>query len=117
MCHPNPDPGEMMTIAPTSACMQCHTAIKSDSPAIQKLAAFAKQNRPVPWVRIYQIPSYVNYSHRAHLESKNTCADCHGRVAERDQLYKEGNIGMGACMQCHQAKKVSIDCSFCHEQR
>jgi hypothetical protein len=22
---------------------------------------------------------------------------------------------MGGCMKCHQAKKVSIDCNFCHE--
>ena len=38
MCHPSPDPGESMTIAPPSVCMQCHSAIKADSPAIQKLA-------------------------------------------------------------------------------
>src|SRR5690349_11948635 len=69
MCHPNPDPGESMTIAPASTCMQCHTAIKADSPAIQKLAAAAKENRRIPWVRVYQIPSYVNFSHRIHLES------------------------------------------------
>jgi hypothetical protein len=117
MCHPNPDPGESMTIVPASTCMQCHAAIKTDSPAIQKLAGYAKQNQRVPWVRVYQIPSYVNYSHRSHLEAGNQCEDCHGKVAERDQLFKEGNISMGGCMQCHQAKKVSIDCTFCHDQR
>lgn len=117
MCHPNPNPGEMMTIAPVGSCMQCHTAIKPDSPAIQKLAAFARQNQPVPWVRVYRIPSYVNYSHRSHLEGGSTCEDCHAKVADRDQLFREGNITMGGCMQCHQSKKVSIDCTFCHEQR
>ena len=117
MCHPNPNPGETMTIAGVSTCMQCHTTVRADSPAIQKLAGYAKQDRAVPWARVYQIPSYVSYSHRAHLESGNTCGDCHGKVAERDQLFKEGNISMGGCMQCHQAKKVSIDCSYCHEPR
>jgi hypothetical protein len=117
MCHPNPNPGESMTIAPASTCMQCHSTIKSESPAIQKLAGYAKQNQRVPWVRVYQIPSYVNYSHRSHLEAGHACEDCHGKVAERDQLFKEGNISMGGCMQCHQAKKVSIDCTFCHDQR
>src|SRR5439155_27285961 len=43
-CHPNPDPGEMMRIAPPSTCMACHSAIKTDSPAVQKLAAFAKED-------------------------------------------------------------------------
>ena len=95
--------------------MQCHSAIKADSPPIQKLAQFAKEGQPVPWVRVYQIPSYVDFSHRKHLAGGNTCDECHGKVAERDQLSREGDITMGGCMKCHQAKKVSIDCSFCHE--
>jgi hypothetical protein len=117
MCHPNPDPGEVMRIAAASVCMSCHSAIKTDSPAIQKLAAFAKNERPIPWVRVYEIPSYVNFSHRAHLETGNACEDCHGPVAERDRLFREGDISMGGCMKCHQLKKVSVDCTFCHEQR
>src|SRR5437879_2390892 len=56
-CHPNPDPGESMTIAALSTCMQCHSAIKTDSPAIQKIAAFAKNDREMKWVRVYQIPA------------------------------------------------------------
>ena len=117
MCHSNPDPGEMMTIASPAKCMQCHAAIKADSPAIQKLAAAARNDRDVKWVRVYQIPSYVSFSHRAHVSYGNTCAECHGSVAERDQLYREADISMGGCMNCHRMKKVSIDCTFCHEQQ
>ncbi len=117
MCHPNPDPGEAMRIAAASVCMQCHAAIKADSPAIQKLAAFAKSGREVPWVRVYQVPGYVFFSHRTHLNARNTCEECHGPVAEREQLEKERNISMGACMECHRLKKASIDCTFCHEQQ
>jgi hypothetical protein len=117
MCHANPDPGETMRIAQTSVCMQCHTAIKTDSPAIQKLAAFAKSEREVKWVRVYEIPSYVNFSHRSHLAAGNTCEECHGPVAERTQLAREGDISMGACMNCHRMKKAGLDCTFCHEQR
>ncbi|MBV8819319.1 MAG: hypothetical protein JO022_13240 [Acidobacteriaceae bacterium] len=116
-CHPNPDPGETMTIAGAQKCMQCHSAIKTESPAIQKLAAYAKEGRDVKWVRVYAIPSYVNFSHRSHLQSGNTCQECHGPVATRDQLAKEGDISMGGCMNCHRLKKASIDCTFCHEQQ
>ncbi len=115
MCHPNPDPGEAMTIAAASACMQCHSAVKTDSPTIQKLAAFAKNDREIPWARVYQIPSFVNFSHKAHVEAGNTCAECHGGVAARDQLFRETDISMGGCMNCHRAKKASIDCTYCHE--
>ena len=117
MCHPNPDPGEMMTIAAPSTCMQCHSAVKPDSLAIKKLAAAAKDDRDIKWQRVYEIPSYVEFSHKAHLAAGNTCEECHGRVAERDQLYRETDISMGGCINCHRPKKASIDCTYCHEQR
>src|SRR5262245_55387209 len=90
MCHPNRDPGETMGITAASVCMQCHSAVKTESPEVQKLTEFAKANREIKWARVYQIPSYVFFSHRAHLEAGNTCAECHGSIAERDQLYREG---------------------------
>src|SRR5579864_2309434 len=69
MCHANPEPGEMMGIAAASVCMQCHNAIKTDSPSIQKLAGFAEQKREIPWARVYQIPGYVDFSHKTHLNA------------------------------------------------
>lgn len=101
-CHPNPDPGESMTIAPLTACMQCHTKWT---------------DHEVKWERVYEIPSYVNFSHRTHVKAGTACDDCHGKVQERAELTKEGDISMGACMKCHQQRKVSIDCAFCHEAR
>jgi hypothetical protein len=117
MCHPNPDPGETMTIAKPATCMQCHSAIKTDSPAIQKLAQADKDGRAIPWVRVYGIPGFVFFSHRTHLEKQNTCQECHGQVAERDRLYREGDLSMGGCQECHQKKKASLDCSYCHDPR
>lgn len=116
-CHPNPDPGETMRIAPASTCMQCHASVKSSSPAIQTLAAAAGEGREIRWARVYQVLPYVFFSHRAHAETGNTCAECHGKVEERDALYREGDITMGGCMDCHRAKKASLDCTYCHDAR
>jgi hypothetical protein len=115
MCHPNPDPGEMMTIAAPSTCMKCHSAIKADSPEIKKLAEFASSGRPIPWARVYEIPSFVNFSHRIHTDKGNTCQECHGQVAARDRLFRETNLSMAGCIDCHKAKKASVDCSVCHD--
>ena len=115
MCHPNPDPGWSMTIAPASVCMQCHNAIKTDSPAIRKLAEYAAEKKDIPWQRVYQIPDWVYYSHRVHLNAKAVCSDCHANVAESEAVSKEGDISMGACMTCHQMRKVSFGCRFCHQ--
>jgi hypothetical protein len=117
MCHPSRDPGESMGIPQASTCMQCHSSVKTDSPAIQKLTEFAKANRSIPWQRVYQIPSYVFFSHKEHLTAGATCATCHGNVAEREQLFREADISMGGCMNCHRVKNAKLDCSYCHELR
>ena len=117
MCHPNKDPGEVMGIPQAQVCMQCHSSVKTDSPAIQKLTEFAKSSRQIRWARVYEIPTFVMFSHRAHLEAGNACQECHAQVAERDQLFRETDISMGGCMNCHRMKNASNDCSYCHEPR
>lgn len=116
MCHDNPNPGEIMTIANAAQCMQCHSAVKTDSLAVQKLAAFAKDERKVRWARIYQLPAFVNFSHREHTEAKVTCQDCHGPVAQRPQLYQEVDLSMGGCMSCHITRKAAMNCTSCHDR-
>lgn len=117
MCHPNPDPGDEMTIARPSVCMSCHSKTKTDSSHIQRLANYARNGAQLPWVRVYEVPPYVSFNHRVHVENETACEDCHGPVAERDKLAREGDIRMAACMKCHQAKQVSVDCKLCHEPR
>lgn len=116
-CHENKEPGETMGIPAAAKCMGCHKSIKTDSPHIRKLTEFHEKGRPIPWVRVYQIPSFVFFSHKEHLKAGAVCADCHGPVAEREALRKEMPTNMGACMDCHQKRKAPNDCTFCHEQR
>ena len=116
-CHTNPDPGEIEGIPATSKCMACHFSIATGKPAIQKLKAYADQKQPVPWVRVYQIPSYVDFSHRTHLAAGFKCEKCHGPVESRDALSKESDISMGGCIACHKQNKAAINCTYCHENR
>ncbi|MGI8743214.1 MAG: cytochrome c3 family protein [Bryobacteraceae bacterium] len=116
-CHQNADPGEMMGFPAASKCMACHVEIAKDKPAIQTLQQLATSRQPIPWVRVYQIPSYVAFSHRTHLEAGAGCEPCHGPVAQRDALWREGNISMGGCVACHRENRASTDCNLCHEPR
>ncbi len=116
MCHVNPDPGEMMTYPATSICMQCHSAIKTDSPHIQELAKAAAEDRSIEWVRVYEIPGFVYFSHRTHLATGVTCQKCHGQVQTRERVFIDGDITMSGCMNCHVENSASIDCNFCHDQ-
>ena len=116
-CHKNADPGESMGLPSTAVCMGCHQTIAADREPIRALTRYHAEKRPIPWVRVYQIPSYVFFSHREHLKAGATCENCHGKVAERAVLFREKDLSMGACMECHRQHQVSIDCQFCHENR
>jgi hypothetical protein len=116
MCHVNPDPGELMTYPATAICMQCHSAIKTDSPHIQELAKAAAEDRAIEWVRVYQIPGFVYFSHRTHLAKGATCQKCHGQVQTRERVFVDGDITRSGCMNCHVENSASIDCNYCHDQ-
>ncbi len=117
-CHVNPDAGKLMTYPPVTLCMGCHRTIATDRPAIQTLTTFADSGKPIPWVRVYQVPDYVYWQHGTHLEAKVSCADCHGPVAERDVIALETNVTkMLGCVTCHDKRQAFTDCAACHLPR
>jgi cytochrome c7-like protein len=116
-CHWNADPGESMGFPPERVCMSCHQSVKTDSPQVAKVAAAARENKPIAWVRVYRLPSYVYFSHRVHIAAGATCERCHGPVRERDVITREVSHGMRSCMECHTATKARVDCAACHEER
>ena len=115
-CHPNPDPGERMTLPASSKCMACHVTIAKDRPPIQKLAEMAKSKQPIPWVRVYSVAAGVYWSHRSHLEANVACGDCHGEVSQLEVMAKTTNVTtMAGCIACHRKNHASTGCEFCHE--
>ena len=113
-CHTPSRSGETLLIPRASFCMQCHQAVATDNPGVQKLADYARTDRTIPWVRIYELPSFVSFSHKVHLQHGATCEECHGQVAQRVRLHKESDISMATCVNCHRAKQANTECSTCH---
>lgn len=114
-CHTNPDPGNMMMFPATSKCMQCHTDVAKNTPAIQKLAEFANSGQAVPWVRVYQLTPGVNWSHRTHLQAGMQCVMCHGQVAQLSAMAEvTGVTSMASCIACHQSHNAPTVCHTCH---
>jgi hypothetical protein len=110
-----PGEGFQATVPKESFCMGCHTKVKSDSPEIQKLAKFAKEKQPVPWVRIYRVPDMVWFSHVLHVkDAELPCSACHGDVGTRDVLFQEKSISMSTCMDCHARMQAANGCDTCH---
>jgi hypothetical protein len=94
--------------------MGCHASIKSDSPHIRKLVDFAKEKKPVPWVRVYKLPDFVWFSHKVH--AKTACETCHGPVGEREVVRQEKPTNMTSCMSCHDETEAPNECNTCHNQ-
>ncbi len=115
-CHTIRPPGDHAGLPAEAVCMGCHATVRKDSPAIQRLAAFAKAGQRVPWVRVYKLPKTVYFSHEVHYrQAKTDCAECHGPVAERDAVGLEKSIYMTECMACHDRLKASNKCDLCHD--
>jgi hypothetical protein len=115
-CHTIAPPGDLAGYPNVNFCMGCHSSIKKNSPSIQTLAAYAKDEKPVPWVKVYTLPPFVYFSHQVHYKKAGVqCAECHGPVAERDALGKERGLEMNDCMKCHDQRKAPNGCDVCHD--
>jgi len=117
-CHPNPDPGDHMTLPAAARCMTCHSTIAKDKPEIKKLAEFAESKKQIPWVRVYSVPAEVFWTHRTHLSAAVRCESCHGPVSQMETMGKVTNVTtMEGCVRCHRERSAGTGCGFCHEER
>ena len=113
-CHPGAATAERAGMPAAVQCMQCHANIQKHKGLIQQLAAFQKEEKAVPWVRVYRLPDFVFFSHARHVNSV-ACAKCHGPVERREALAAEIVHNMRTCMDCHRSRRASIQCHACHE--
>ena len=114
-CHQKLETGEQLQIPGGAECMRCHQDILKDTAVIQKLAQLEKEGQPLSWTRLYQLPEFVFFSHEKHMNGKVDCETCHGQVYDRDYLWQERDISMGACVDCHKLRKAPISCNLCHD--
>ena len=114
-CHQNPGNGELMTLPTAQTCMSCHKAIAADKPPIQKLAAYAKSGKPIPWVRVYVLLKGVNFSHKTHITAEVQCETCHGPVHEFQVMHEATSVtAMSVCLKCHMMNNAPTTCKTCH---
>jgi hypothetical protein len=116
-CHTNADRSIAATFPSVTDCMVCHENIKTDSPEIKKLAAYATRNEEPPWVRVYgfEQEADVYFSHKRHVKASVDCSTCHGDMANAIEMRQQVHWTMGKCVDCHREKKVSVECLTCHK--
>lgn len=114
-CHTSADRSTHAGIPSAKQCLLCHMGILPDHPEIQKLTSYAERGEPVPWLQVYQLPTFVYFSHKRHVKAGVECEECHGDVSQMTVARLEVNHTMGSCLACHQQRGAPTDCLICHK--
>lgn len=98
-------------------CANCHSEPMSKSSEEKKVVGFVKQNKDIPWERLYRFRLNIFFSHRKHVvEGKVDCVECHGNMPDRKTPPSRPltQITMNKCVGCHEKKNIQRDCNDCH---
>ncbi len=74
----------------------------------------AKQPSPITWVKVHNLPDFVYFDHRPHVNAGVACQKCHGPVETMVRLRLDHALNMDRCVSCHRQRNASIDCYTCH---
>ena len=114
-CHAYARTADAAGVPDMALCRECHPPIGRDRPEVKKLLGYLKEGRPVPWVKVHDLPDHVTFPHKMHLAAGLECAACHGDVASMDRVRRVASLKMGWCLGCHKERGAEIDCVACHK--
>ena len=107
-CHTGVNISKSANIPSVNICMNCHNAINTDKPEIQKILTAYEENRPIEWVRVHNLPDLAYFNHKQHVAVGGLdCATCHGPIEEMDVVYQYSELTMGWCINCHRETEVN----------
>src|SRR5918998_1054742 len=86
---------------PTETCMNCHKQIWADSPYLEIVRESWREDRPIQWTRVHDLPDYVYFNHSIHVAKGVGCSSCHGRIDQMPAVYQAASLQMEWCLECH----------------
>ena len=100
-CHTSVETSSSAGLPPTQTCMNCHSQIWSDSPYLEPVRASFRENKPIQWERVHDLPEYVYFNHSIHVAKGVGCSTCHGKIDEMASVFQENTLQMEWCIACH----------------
>ena len=100
-CHTTVETAASAGIPPTKTCMNCHSQIWSTSPFLEPVRASFRDDTPLRWTRVHDLPDFAYFNHSVHVKKGVGCATCHGRVDRMPLMYQENSLQMEWCLDCH----------------
>jgi hypothetical protein len=100
-CHTSVEVASSAGIPPTKTCINCHSQIWSTSPYLEPVRASFREDKPLRWVRVHDLPDFVYFNHSIHVTKGVGCETCHGRVDRMPLMVQEASLQMEWCLNCH----------------
>jgi hypothetical protein len=100
-CHTSVETSAFAGIPPTKTCMNCHSQLFTTAPILEPVRASFREDTPLRWVRVHDLPDFVYFNHSIHIKKGISCVNCHGRVDEMPLMQQENSLQMEWCINCH----------------
>ena len=81
--------------------MNCHSQIWSTAPILEPVRASFREDKPMRWIRVHDLPDFVYFNHSIHVKKGMGCETCHGRVDQMPLTMQENSLQMEWCLNCH----------------
>ncbi len=101
-CHTTVETGASAGMPSTQTCMNCHSQVWLQSPALEPVRNSFATNQPIQWNRVNVLPDFVYFDHSIHIQKGVGCSTCHGAVDQMPLTSKAQTLQMSFCLNCHQ---------------
>jgi len=100
-CHTSVETEASAGIPPTQTCMNCHNQLWTNAELLEPIRASYKDNVPIEWNRVNDLPDFVYFNHSIHVAKGVACTTCHGPVDKMPLMYQGQPLTMKWCLDCH----------------
>lgn len=100
-CHTSVEQSDFAGLPPTRTCMTCHSQLWTNAEMLAPVRQSLTRNEPIRWVRVHDLPDFVYFSHRVHVNNGVGCESCHGRVDKMPITTQREPLTMQWCLACH----------------
>jgi hypothetical protein len=100
-CHTSVERSAFAGLPPTETCMNCHRQIWTNAELLEPVRASYRDNVPLQWTRVHDLPDYVYFNHSVHIAKGIGCESCHGKVNRMPLMLQNASLQMEWCLDCH----------------
>jgi len=100
-CHTSVERSSFAGLPDTQTCMTCHSQLWTNAEMLAPVRQSLKQDQPLAWIRVHDMPDFVYFNHQAHTENGVACQSCHGRVDKMPLMRQARPLTMRWCLECH----------------